>query len=150
MTDEPLSYWIAVARLGFENDFHRIFDQSGMSRAELAKRINATAPYISKVLNSTNGNFQLETMAKWARAIGAILQIRLTKEGEEVVRVLDVETAIRLEEENPQLEANGQSSSQAEVTDLNRWRQLQHEEAAAIIGGANAEVERTTARESNG
>ena len=93
MTDEPLAYWIAVARLGFENDFQRIFDQSGISRAELAKRLKSTPAYVSKVLNSTDANFQLETMAKWARAIGAILQIRVTKEGEEVVRVVDYQTA---------------------------------------------------------
>jgi transcriptional regulator with XRE-family HTH domain len=96
--DEPIAYWVAVARMGFEDDFHRIFDQSIMSRTELAKRLGATPAYVSKVLNSTDGNFQIETMAKWARAIGAILQISLTKEGEEVVRVVDYQTAHRFDE----------------------------------------------------
>jgi transcriptional regulator with XRE-family HTH domain len=97
MHDRPLSYWITVARLSFENDFHRVFDDLGISRADLAERLGVTPPYISKVLNGTAGNYQLETMTKWARAIGAILQIRLIKDGE-VVRVVDYETAKALEE----------------------------------------------------
>jgi transcriptional regulator with XRE-family HTH domain len=97
--DEPISYWMSVARMGFEDDFRRLFDQSEMSRAELAKRLGAKPSYISRILNSTDGNFQIETMAKWARAVGAILQISLTKEGEEVVRVVDYQTAHKLDEE---------------------------------------------------
>jgi transcriptional regulator with XRE-family HTH domain len=93
MADEPLSYWIAVARMGFENDFHRLFDELGIPRMELAQRVGASPAYVSKVLNGTRGNFQLRTMAKWARAIGAIVQIRLIKESNEVVRVVDYETA---------------------------------------------------------
>jgi hypothetical protein len=50
------------------------------------------------VLNGSAGNFQLSTMAKWARALGAIVQIRLIKEGEEVVRVVDYETAGELDD----------------------------------------------------
>ena len=98
MTDEPPSYWVAVARMGFDDDFNRIFDDLGISRAELAKRMGCTPAYVSKVLNGATGNYQLETMAKWARAIGAIVQIRLIKEGKEVVRVVDYETAGALDD----------------------------------------------------
>lgn len=96
--DRPLSHWMAVARMGFERDFHRIFTSLGISRSELATEIGVSPAYISKVLNGRAGNFTLATMAKWARAIGAIVQIRLVKEGEEVVRVLDYETASSLDD----------------------------------------------------
>jgi len=36
MTDQPLSYWMAVARIGFEDDFSRLFDELGISRSALA------------------------------------------------------------------------------------------------------------------
>ncbi len=96
--DRPLSYWVAVARMGFENDFQRLFDKAGMSRTELARRLNTTLAYVSKFLNSPAGNYQLETMAKWARAIDAIVQIRLVNEKDEVVRVVDYTTAAMLDE----------------------------------------------------
>ncbi len=91
--DEPLSYWVAVARMGFEDDLHRILDQLGISRAELAKRLGATPAYVSKVLNGSDANYTIETMAKWARSLGAIAQIRLVIDGKEVVRVVDYEIA---------------------------------------------------------
>jgi transcriptional regulator with XRE-family HTH domain len=84
--------------MGFENDFHRILEDLGISRAELAERVGASPAYVSKVLNGTAGNFQLTTMAKWARAVGAVLQIRLIREGQEVVRVVDYETAGALDD----------------------------------------------------
>lgn len=96
--DRPLSHWTAVARMGFERDFHRIFTDLGMKRSELARRIGASAPYVSKILNAEHGNFQLETMCKLARAIGAIVQVRLVKEGSEAVRVVDYETAAELDD----------------------------------------------------
>ena len=96
--DRPLSYWVSVARMGFENDFNRLFDELGISRAELANRVDSSPAYVSKVLNGTAANFQLSTMAKWARAIGAVVQIRVVQEGKEVVRVVDYETARMLDD----------------------------------------------------
>jgi len=98
MKDRPLSYWVAVARMGFENDLHRLVEELNISRGELAKRLGSSAAYVSKFLNGAEGNPQLETMAKWARALGAIVQIRLVKEGKEVVRVLDYEAAGALDD----------------------------------------------------
>jgi transcriptional regulator with XRE-family HTH domain len=98
--DHPLSYWVTLARMGFENDLHRLFNELGISRAELAKRLGTSPEYVTKVLNGSAGNFQLSTMTKWARALGAIVQIRLIKEGEEVVRVVDYETAKELDDRN--------------------------------------------------
>lgn len=98
MADQPLSYWIAVARMSFEDDFHRLFNELGISRKELAERLGATPAYVSKILNARNGNFQLETLAKLARSIEAILQIRLIKEEGEVVRIVDYETAGKLDD----------------------------------------------------
>jgi transcriptional regulator with XRE-family HTH domain len=83
--------------MGFEDDFNRIFDELGISRTDLAERLDSSPAYVSKVLNGTAGNFQLSTMAKLARAIGAIVQIRLIIEGKEAVRVVDYETAGQLD-----------------------------------------------------
>lgn len=95
MPDEPLSYWVSVARMGFEDDFNRLFEELDISQAQLAKRVNppVSEAYVSKLLKGTAGNYELHTMAKWARAVGGIVQIRIIKEDGEVVRVVDYETA---------------------------------------------------------
>jgi len=95
--ERPLSHWIAVARMGFERDFHRIFSGLDISRSELARRLESSPAYVSKVLNGKAGNFTLGTMAKLARAIGAAVQISLTRDGKETVRVVDYETAATLD-----------------------------------------------------
>lgn len=90
----PLSYWMAVARSGFENDLHRLIaEDQELNQAELARRTKTSEPYVSKLLHGAGGNYEIKTMAKFARALGAILQIRLVREGSEVVRVVDYETA---------------------------------------------------------
>lgn len=97
--DRPLSYWRAVSRMGFENDLARLFEESGLTQKELAEATNTTQPYVSRVLGGTsNQNFTLETMAKFARAVKAIVQIRLVKEGREFVRVVDRDTAAALDD----------------------------------------------------
>jgi len=77
--EEPLSYWVTVARMGFEDDFHRLFEELGISQAELAKRLPASEAYVSRFLNGIAGNCNLQTMTKWARAVGGVVQVRVIK-----------------------------------------------------------------------
>ena len=76
-----LSYWIGLARMEFTADLDRLMQEDEVSRAELARRIETSQAYITKVLGGT-GNFTLETMAKLAQAMDAVLHIRLAREGE--------------------------------------------------------------------
>lgn len=89
----PLEYWMALARMGFEDDLHRLIDDKEERRSRLAKAVGASPPYISKLLNGSGGNFTIKTMVKLARALDALVQIRLTLDGREVVRVMSVEEA---------------------------------------------------------
>lgn len=100
MADEPISYWVSVARMGFEDDFNRLFDELGVSQAELARSVNppVSEAYVSKLLNGTAANYELKTMAKWARAVGGIVQVRIIKEEGEAVRIVDYETARALDD----------------------------------------------------
>jgi len=111
----PLSYWVTVARNGFLNDLNRIFDSRGMSQAKLAREMAVSEPYVSQMLNGEKRNLQIETMVKWARAVGAIVQIALVKEGEEVMRVVDYDTAAVIdgvrEEQAPAVRSESASGS---------------------------------------
>jgi|GEM_PF-6572018 len=94
---EPLEFWIDLARVGFEEDLHRLMERSGINRAELAEAAGVSPAFVSKVLNGST-NYTLKTMAKLARAAGAVLQVRLVDEDREVVRVVRPEEAARLDD----------------------------------------------------
>jgi predicted transcriptional regulator len=61
-TDKPVSYWLAVARMGFEEDLWRICQDLGISRAEVAERLGVSTHYVS--LNGTASDCTLEAMVK--------------------------------------------------------------------------------------
>jgi transcriptional regulator with XRE-family HTH domain len=84
---------MALARMGFEDDLQRLMEERGMSRAALAEAMDAKPPYISKLLNGTGGNFTLKTLVKLARALGALVEVRLVADGRETIRVMTVEEA---------------------------------------------------------
>ena len=119
--DRPLDYWIGLARMGFEEDLARLMEKKGILKADLAKAMGASPPFVTRALNGT-GNFQLKTMAKFARAVGAVLEVRLADEESEVVRVVEVETA---KLENPQALVSahpGSTGSIHVVADIDRGR----------------------------
>ena len=97
MADRPLSYWISLARLGFEEDLARLMSKKKILKSDLAKHAEVSPPFITKVLSGTN-NYTLKTMAKLAQAVGAVLEVRLADENGEVVRVVDYETARALDD----------------------------------------------------
>ena len=94
---EPLEFWIDLARVGFEEDLYRLMERAGINRAELAEAAGVSPAFVSKVLNGST-NYTLKTMAKLARAAGSVLQVRLVDEDREVVRVVSTVTAAWLDE----------------------------------------------------
>lgn len=92
-----VSYWLSAARTEFTSDLDRIMRIEGITQSELAERMGTSQAYISKALGGES-NFTIQSMVRLALAVGATLQIRLTRKGKEVVRVLDLETAEALED----------------------------------------------------
>ncbi len=90
-----LSYWVGLARMEFTGDLHRLMEQQGINRAELARRLETSQAYVTKAL-AGNTNFTLKTMAKLARSMDAVLHVRLTTD-EDVVRIVDPRTASLLD-----------------------------------------------------
>jgi transcriptional regulator with XRE-family HTH domain len=137
-SDRPLSYWIAVARMGFQDDFNRLFEELGISQAELARRLPShpgrpvSEAYVSKFLNGTAGNYELKTMAKWARAVGGVVQVRVIKEDGEVVRVVDYETA-RTWDEKQATPAPESLSTNDKVVNLSDYRKERFEKVEVRV-----------------
>jgi len=78
------AYWEERAILEITQDIQEKMNAQGVTRAELARRLGKTPPYITKILRG-NTNFTLETMVKIARALGCELRTRLQSEGTQSV-----------------------------------------------------------------
>jgi transcriptional regulator with XRE-family HTH domain len=79
--------------MGFEEDLARLMGKKDVSRSDLARKVGVSPQFITKILNGTN-NYTLATMAKLARGISAVLEVRLADEESEVVRVVDPAVAV--------------------------------------------------------
>lgn len=64
------SYWIADAVLDLTTQVCRLMERQGVSRAELARRLEVAPSYVSKVLRG-DANFTIASMVRIARALGA-------------------------------------------------------------------------------
>lgn len=117
--DRPLSHLMTLARLGLEEDLARLMSKKKILKSDLAKNADVSPPFITKILSGTN-NYTLKTMAKLARAVGAVLEIRLADEIGEVVRVVDYETARQLDSVSAPLVSES-THSLAPVVNIHDW-----------------------------
>lgn len=88
MKTKAVTELVSMARIGFEEDVYRLMKVKSVSRAELSRRYGAARSRISRLLNGLWSNYTLESMAKIANALDAVLEVRLADEDSEAVRVL--------------------------------------------------------------
>lgn len=62
------TYHVEAAVLEFTEELVERMEQKGISRSELARRIDSSPAYITKILRG-NSNFTLDSMVKIARAL---------------------------------------------------------------------------------
>lgn len=63
----------------FVDEVDRLMTEQGVSKAELARRLGVTKPYVTKVLQGQN--FTVHTMAKIAVALDRFVRIHLAPSG---------------------------------------------------------------------
>lgn len=73
--EESVEYWMEVPITEFTRDLIRLMGDK-ISRAELARRIDSSRQYITKVLGG-NANFTLATMTKLAMAVGGVVHVHI-------------------------------------------------------------------------
>lgn len=74
-------YWISLATYDFLEQLHEAMESAKISRTELAARLFASRPYISKIFRGET-NFTLETMIKLSRRVGCKLELSLKPEAQ--------------------------------------------------------------------
>lgn len=70
------AYWTDKALLDFCDDMRKLMQSQSVSKAELARRIGKSAPYVSKIFRGDE-NFTVATMVKLARALGGRVELRV-------------------------------------------------------------------------
>ncbi len=74
------AYWVAEATYTFTEELHKLAEQKGLGRADLARLLGVSPAYITKVFRG-DVNFTVETMVRLARAVGGKLHLHLTPNG---------------------------------------------------------------------
>lgn len=75
---DSVDYWSHIAMRGFVRDLGQRMEDRGMKRADLARKIEASTAYVTKVMRG-DANFTLETMTKLAMAVGGKLDVRIAE-----------------------------------------------------------------------
>ncbi len=69
-------YWVSRITLDFANRLSEMLKAKGMSKKDLAAKIDTSPAYITKVLRG-DANYTVETMVKLAMAVDARVEVRL-------------------------------------------------------------------------
>lgn len=77
------SYWVGKAIHDFTEELHDLMQQRAVSKAELARRIDCSPAYVSKVLRG-DSNLTIDSMVKLVRAVDGQLCIHVTRQEDEV------------------------------------------------------------------
>lgn len=77
------SYWVGRAIHDFTEELHELMQQRAVSKAELARRIDCSPAYVSKVLRG-DSNLTIDSMVKLVRAVDGQLCIHVTRQEDEV------------------------------------------------------------------
>jgi transcriptional regulator with XRE-family HTH domain len=75
------SYWFEAAKLDFAMSLEKQRKSAEMSYSDLAKKLETSAAYISKVFRG-DSNLTIESMVKLARTTGGELRIEITHQPE--------------------------------------------------------------------
>lgn len=70
-----LDYELANVEMDFTDSLEALMQRRGVSKSELARRIDTSPAYITKILRGST-NFTLETMVKLVRALDGELHVR--------------------------------------------------------------------------
>ena len=89
---QTLTYAVEGVILEFTEGIVARMESENVSKAELAKRLEASPAYVTKVLRG-NSNFTLETMVKIARALNAEVRVHLQPVGSKTQWLDESQTA---------------------------------------------------------
>jgi len=80
------SYWIESALYDFTETICELMESSNMNRTELARRLDVSPAYITKLLRG-NANVTIKTMVRLSRVFGRELHITLHEGAAQQARV---------------------------------------------------------------
>jgi plasmid maintenance system antidote protein VapI len=79
-TEQRLGYWVEVAKLDFTRETLDRMKQLGVTKGQLAVKLEAQPALVTRLLNGRN-NFELATMVRIARALDCEFRSHLQPKG---------------------------------------------------------------------
>lgn len=76
---KSLDYWSEATILDFTEEIVRHMEREGISRSDLARRLNSSQAYVTKVLKG-KANFTVASMTKLARVFDLTVRVHLAPE----------------------------------------------------------------------
>src|SRR5262245_61017516 len=74
------AYWGEWTIGDFADELVRRMELCNLSRSDLAKKLNVSPAYITKVLRG-NGNFTVQSLVKLAKAVDSVIRVHLAPRG---------------------------------------------------------------------
>ena len=79
--DKDPEYWVEEMRFAFSDEVGRVMEERGITRAELARRLNTSPAYVTRLFRAMF-NPTLSTLAKVAVALDARIKLELVPNDE--------------------------------------------------------------------
>lgn len=77
------SYWVGKAIHDFTEELVALMELRGVTKAELARRMNSSPAYVTKVLRGDT-NFTIESMVRMVRALDGDFSLHVTRREDNV------------------------------------------------------------------
>lgn len=97
--DKDPEYWVEEMRFAFSDEVGRMMEERGVTRAELARRLNSSPAYVTRLFHAMF-NPTLLTLAKVAVALDAKVALHLSPLEAERTEWLDLVRPVALTEQN--------------------------------------------------
>lgn len=120
---KSLTYKVERAVLEYTSELEKKMDAEEVSRAELARRIDSSAAYVTQVLRGT-ANPTIKTMVALADAVGGRVEIRIV---DEAIAQVDSgwRTVATIAAHRPRMQLVGALQEVIEPTNEPQWKTLQ-------------------------
>jgi hypothetical protein len=90
---QSVDYWTQISIRDFIGDVVSRMEQRGLKRADIASAIGASPSYVTKALRG-DANFSLETMNKFALAVGGRVKVGIVDQTKSIADAVPVSSGL--------------------------------------------------------
>jgi hypothetical protein len=115
---QSVDFWTQISIRDFIGDVVARMDQRGLKRADIASSIGASPSYVTKALRG-DANFTLETMNKFAMAVGGRVKVGIVDQAKPIAEAVPVSSGLYFSNQTGRTENTIVEMSQRDAA--NEW-----------------------------